>query len=210
MLFRLLSLATFLLAAVLLFLVPFLVRGRSRKIAALLAGGIAALVFADSEEIQYQHRFDYLRARHLATFARQIDAYRQQTGHCPLASAAGPLVVRLHAGPLPADPGRYDGAVGTVRDAGALRKELRRVLGEQVQLPVDPQGFRYAYLVAPNWYLYRVDGDRCELTGWLFHHRPCTSDEGYGRQRLTVGTAPGDLSADQVDACLPPLEKTGQ
>lgn len=200
MLFRLLTLLCVFVAASLLLVAPFLVKGWRRK-GLCLFGGLAAIAgYLAVGELHYQRLFDQVRTHHLRSLTASLDRYVQQQGHWPLAEAGKTVAVRLTDRPLPSHPARREDQPGVrYRDYTDLVAALQTALGADTPVPIDPQK---AALTAPNWYLYRVDDTGYSLTAAFFFAGPCTRRVGFGDHRLTVGTRPNTVPLAELDRCL--------
>lgn len=142
-----------------LFIGPFRFKRWPHKIASVFVG---LLLLGGSTHLAhgaYHVWADQRRIADVSQIARIVDEFHSRTGRYPLASLNIPVTVGVNI-TLDELPPRYTqpppGAPGEIVPYSVLLAELRSVLGDDLELPMDPQ--RVA-VYAPNFYQYQYYDD---------------------------------------------------
>lgn len=174
-------LAVFAIAAVALalFIAPFFLKTWPRRLASIAVGLMTAIGTVFFAHQAYHVAIDQQRVDDLHRIAGIVEAYHDRTGRYPLATLEIPVTVGVNL--TDADlPPRYQrpppGAPGRVVPYAVFLNELRSVLGDDLELPQDPQTVA---VHAPNFYQYQFyEGGHYYLSGNLYFERAGTERLG--------------------------------
>ena len=168
---RILVLGGLVLAAVLVFGSPCLLRGWMRKLAGVALGVLVLCATSLLGYGAYRRWLDDVRVANVNTIYQVIERYKETTGKCPLQErfVDAPMGVNISDRPL---PDRYKqpppGAKGSIIPYEDFLAELRTGLKSEVILPKDPQTVPFG---PPNFYQYHFTGPHFFVAASLWFDR---------------------------------------
>lgn len=146
-----------------------------------------------------QHDFDIARLKDLAVLSGYIERFHALTGRYPLQGAstlANYSFIATREQQKGITPPPYE---HTRTEVGALLSELQQVLGEDLELPFDPQQFA---VTAPVFYMYMIIDDSWFLAAHLYGDYPFANrlDNHYSKVEITNRdqTGPGQWQREAL------------
>ena len=137
-----------------------------------------------------QHDYDIARLKDLAVLSGYIEQFHALTGRYPLQGAstlANYSFIATREQQKAITPPPYE---HTRTEVGTLISELQQVLGEDLELPFDPQQFA---VTAPVFYVYMIIEDSWFLAVHLYGDYPFANRLGnhYSKVEITNRAQPG-------------------
>ena len=115
------------------------------------------------QENEDQFAADKQRVRDIHRLANLVEQYHEKTGRYPLAQEPISRLINVTISPQPQPTSSNS---DSVVDVAKFREELRQVLGQDVEIPVDPMPDEHGYAA----YNYSVWSKKYAVATYLFHH----------------------------------------
>ena len=182
---------------------------------ALLGLGVGGYVWYDAVEADFQANADAKRIHDVHRIAALVEAYRDVRGYYPFAdrvaslSPDGPVPVAVNITNLTLDPvygSPPPGNDGVILPFEEFAAELRSALGDDIEIPFDPQK---AGVYAPNFYQYFTNGVVYFVSANLYSPTGFTREIGphYFKYQVSSAVATGyairrfgDISEAELEA----------